>query len=102
MSALRRFARSACLLSALLVATSLLPPAARAMVDTSAQARIQPGMTKQDVQAALGRPERNRHIGRTGEDVWRYSTPKFETWLEIGFGSDGRVVSSQLVWVPPF
>ena len=99
MPALRR---SAWLLSALLVAPLLHPSAAQAMVDASAQARVQPGMTKAEVQAALGAPQRNRHIGRTGEDVWRYTTPKFETWFEVGFNKEGRVVTAQPVWVPPF
>jgi hypothetical protein len=54
------------------------------------------------VQAALGMPQHNRHIGRTGEDVWRYATIRFDTWFEVGFGREGRVTSAQLVWVPPF
>ena len=97
-----RHLRVAALLSALLVVPWLQPGDARATVDTSAVTQIKPDMTKDQVRAALGQPPRARHVGRTGEDVWRYPTPKFETFLEIVFSRDGRVISSQLVWVPPF
>jgi len=101
MPVLRR-ARIAVLLSALLVVPWLHPTDARATVDTSAVTLVRPDMTKDQVRTALGMPPRARHVGRTGEDVWRYPTPKFETFLEVVFNREGRVTSSQLVWVPPF
>ncbi len=63
-----------------------------------AQKRIKPGMTKDEVRAILGRPRHEMEYGRDGSE-WRYwETMMVGSVLEIDFGPDDCVTSSEW-WV---
>jgi outer membrane protein assembly factor BamE (lipoprotein component of BamABCDE complex) len=59
-------------------------------------ARIQPGMTQQQVRQQLGRPAKMQHFDLKNEEVWdwRYRPQQESRLFSVTFGADGRVLRS--------
>ncbi len=60
-------------------------------------ARVQPGLTQQQVRTLLGRPAKMQHFALKQQDVWdwRFKQGGQESKLfSVSFGADGRVVAT--------
>jgi outer membrane protein assembly factor BamE (lipoprotein component of BamABCDE complex) len=65
------------------------------------QAQIRPGMTMDEVTAAIGKPEKVRKYGK-GEATWGYRTRQNDIWFLVDFGRDGKVKLAKEQIVTPF
>ena len=83
--------------SALLLAFAGAHAAAGYSVMPTQEAAVQPGMTMNEVQQALGKPSQQAKFGNEPGPTWTYSvigaaaTPKV---FDIDFSPDGRVLSA--------
>lgn len=97
---MHRLCRSIALCALVAVAAGV-PDARAALVVAQAQPKIRPGMSQDEVRAAIGRPPSNWRIGWTGATIWRYVTTTTDTFFDVEFGPDGRVTSSGAIFVSP-
>lgn len=65
-------------------------------VDKSQQAQIHSGMNTNEVQRALGRPERVVKYGNQPGPTWSYEVlgARCDTIFEVDFGADDKVLKS--------
>jgi outer membrane protein assembly factor BamE (lipoprotein component of BamABCDE complex) len=62
----------------------------------SEQGLISAGMTTQEVEQAIGKPERSQNFALSGTSTWTYGTSDFtvregDRVFEVDFGADGKV-----------
>jgi outer membrane protein assembly factor BamE (lipoprotein component of BamABCDE complex) len=55
---------------------------------------VQPGMTQDEVRAAIGRPASHERYALSGLSTWRYETPAGQYEFTVDFGQDGRVTAA--------
>jgi outer membrane protein assembly factor BamE (lipoprotein component of BamABCDE complex) len=54
-------------------------------------ARVEPGMTKDEVRQVLGAPEETERFPRSGTEAWNYGERGYYSPFAVTFGRDGRV-----------
>jgi outer membrane protein assembly factor BamE (lipoprotein component of BamABCDE complex) len=89
----RQFARVAlglaCLAAGVAGAARAAPEPVRALTREQ-ESRVRPGMTMDEVTAAIGKPLKVRRYGKV-EATWGYLTGEHDVWFLVDFGRDGKV-----------
>jgi outer membrane protein assembly factor BamE (lipoprotein component of BamABCDE complex) len=69
-------------------------------VQAGDQPLVKPGMSQDQVRAALGTPARSTQFHGQHTTTWTYQRPEVETVFDVDFGSEGKVIATGERQVP--